>query len=57
MDICTVLMHSFNAVDNFQIVNAKFAKISSTSHVSFMSVADGVGLTSVIIVDLLFDYC
>jgi len=49
-------MHNFNAMDNFQIVNAKFAIISSTSHASFMSVPDGVGLTSVIIVDLLFDY-
>lgn len=54
---CTVLMHNFNAVDNSQIANAKFAKISSTSHASFTSVPDGVGLTTVIIVVLLFDYC
>lgn len=44
-------------MDNSQIVNSKFAKISSTSHASFTSVPDGVGLTSVMFVDLLFDYC
>jgi hypothetical protein len=50
-------MHNFSAMGNSQIVTAQFAKISSTIHASFTSVPDGVGLTSVIIVDLLFDYC
>jgi hypothetical protein len=54
---CTVLIYNFNAMDNSQIVNAKFAKISSTIRASFTFVRDGVGLTTAIIVDLLFDYC